>query len=66
VFIQQEIYANNKIADGFTPEVSAWRLPTEPWIFIIDRKGKVAARFEGAVSVGELERAVAKVVKPST
>jgi hypothetical protein len=66
VFIQQEIYANNTIADGFTPQVNAWRLPTEPWIFIVDRKGKIASRFEGAVSVGELERAVAKVVKPST
>lgn len=63
VFIQQEIYRNNRIADGYTSQVNAWRLPTEPWIFVIDRTGKIAARYEGAVSVGELERAVAKVTK---
>jgi hypothetical protein len=65
-FIQQEIYRNNQIDDGFTEQVSAWRLPTEPWIFVIDRTGKIAARYEGAVSVGELERSVAKVVKQQT
>jgi hypothetical protein len=64
-FIQQEIYNNNTVSDGFRPQVDAWRLPTEPWIFVIDRDGKIAARFEGAVSVGELERAVAKVTKDS-
>jgi hypothetical protein len=63
VFIQQEIYRNNRIGDGFTSQVNAWRLPTEPWIFVIDRQGRVAVRFEGAVSVDELERAVAGVVK---
>ncbi|MFN8203745.1 MAG: hypothetical protein U0S48_14350 [Solirubrobacteraceae bacterium] len=62
-FIQQEIYNNNKVSDGFRPQVEAWRLPTEPWIFVIDRDGRISDRFEGAVSVGELERAVAKVTK---
>ena len=60
-FIQQEIYKDNDVNKGFTDEVADYRLPTEPWIFVIDRNGKVSARFEGAVSVGELERAVAKV-----
>jgi hypothetical protein len=64
-FIQQEIYRNNRVADGFTPEVEAWHLPTEPWIFVIDRAGRVAARFEGAVSVDELEHAVAAVTHSS-
>jgi len=60
-FIQQEIYRDNKVDNGFTDPVIEWRLPTEPWIFVIDRNGKISDRFEGAVSVGELERAVAKV-----
>ncbi|HEU4657511.1 MAG TPA: hypothetical protein VFR97_08300 [Capillimicrobium sp.] len=63
-FIQQEIYRDNDISKGYTPQVQAWRLPTEPWIFVIDREGIIRARFEGAVSVGELERAVA-LVAPS-
>lgn len=62
VFIQQEIYRDNRVENGFTEPVTSWRLPTEPWIFVIDGDGRIASRFEGAVSVGELERAVAKVV----
>jgi len=61
-FVHQEIYNDNDVAKGFRPQVRAYRLPTEPWFFVIDRSGRVAARFEGAVSVGELQRAVAKVI----
>jgi hypothetical protein len=42
-------------------DVAAWRLLTEPWTFVIDRSGKISTGFEGGFSVGELQRAVAKV-----
>jgi hypothetical protein len=69
VFIHQEIYRNNTIAPGclegtrpesecFQPQVLAYHLPTEPWAFAIDRKGKIVARIEGAFSKGELQAAV--------
>lgn len=57
-FIHQEIYKDNDINKGFRPQVGAWGLPTEPWIFLIGRDGRIAERFEGAVSVAELQRAV--------
>lgn len=57
-FIHQEIYANNDINQGFRPQVAKWALPTEPWTFLIDRDGKIVERFEGALSVDELQRAV--------
>jgi hypothetical protein len=60
-FIQQEIYQDNDPGKPFRPQVRSWRLPTEPWAFVIDRRGKVAARFEGVFSVGELARAVERV-----
>ena len=60
-FIHQEIYANNKVNDGVRPQVTHWRLRSEPWTFVIDRKGRISTRFEGAFSAGELQRAVAKV-----
>ena len=60
-FIHQEIYVDNDINKGFRPPVGAWRLPTEPWAFVIDRDGKIAERFEGAVSVAELSAAVKKI-----
>lgn len=60
-FVHMEIYEDNDLSKGFRPQVAAYRLPTEPWTFVIDRRGIVRDRFEGAFSVGELERAVAKV-----
>jgi len=60
-FIHQEIYRDNQVNHGPTPQVTAWRLPSEPWTFVIDRHGRIVERFEGAFSVGELQRAVAKI-----
>jgi hypothetical protein len=60
-FIQQEIYQDNDPGKPYRSQVLAWRLSTEPWAFVIDRHGKVAARFEGVFSVGELARAVERV-----
>ena len=60
-FIQQEIFQDNDPGKPVRSQVSKWRLPTEPWAFVIDRTGRIAARFEGVFSVGELARAVAKV-----
>jgi len=60
-FIHQEIYKENTVEKGFASQVIAMHLPTEPWVFVIDRTGRVASRYEGVVSVGELQRAVAKV-----
>ena len=60
-FIQQEIYVDNDVNKGFRPQVGEWGLPTEPWIFVIDRDGKVVERFEGAFSAEELTAAVKQV-----
>jgi hypothetical protein len=60
-FIHMEIYNENNPAKGVRPQVRAFHLPSEPWTFVIDRRGIVRARFEGALSVAEMERAVKKV-----
>jgi hypothetical protein len=57
-FIHMEIFNDNEVEKGFRPQVLAWNLPTEPWLFTVDREGRVAARLEGAFSARELERAV--------
>ena len=59
-WIHMEIYNDNEVDKGFRPQVSAFHLPTEPWLFTIDRRGRVAARVEGAFSARELEAALAK------
>jgi hypothetical protein len=60
-FIQQEIYRDNDFNKGARKQVTDWRLPSEPWAFVIDRTGKIVSRFEGVFSTGELARAVARV-----
>ncbi|HEY5144028.1 MAG TPA: hypothetical protein VII98_11050 [Solirubrobacteraceae bacterium] len=60
-FIHNEIYRENRIDQGLRPQPAAYRLPTEPWLFLLDGKGRVAQRFEGAFSADELKRAIAKL-----
>ena len=60
-FIHVEIYKDNDPANGVNRWVDQWRLPTEPFTFVVDRKGVIRTKLEGAFSAGELERAVAAV-----
>jgi hypothetical protein len=62
-FIHMEIYRNNQVDQGYRPQVLAWHLRTEPWLFTIDRHGRIAARIEGAFGVRELNEAIDKAVK---
>jgi hypothetical protein len=45
-----------------TPIVTAFGLPGEPWTFVIDASGKVAAKFEGMVNADEAAAALDKTV----
>ncbi|HEX8221971.1 MAG TPA: hypothetical protein VF914_22470 [Chloroflexia bacterium] len=40
-----------------------WALQSEPWIFLLDSQGKVASRFEGGLTLDEVEPELAKLVK---
>jgi hypothetical protein len=57
-FIHVEIYTDNDPKKGFNRWVREWNLPTEPWVFLVDGAGVIRGKFEGAVSVDELEEAV--------
>jgi hypothetical protein len=65
-FVHQEIFRENEIDKGYRPQVVEWKLPTEPWVFAIDRRGMVVARMEGAFSAAELERAVKEALRGAT
>jgi hypothetical protein len=57
-FIHVEIYEDNDPQKGENRWVRQWRLPSEPWVFLVGPDGRIRAKFEGAVSVRELRRAV--------
>jgi hypothetical protein len=57
-FIHVEVYEDNDPANSFNRWMQEWKLPTEPWTFLVGDDGRIKARFEGTVSVRELEAAV--------
>lgn len=57
-FIHMEIFKENDPSKGVRPQVRAYRLPTEPWLFAIDRQGTIRTAIEGAFGVEELTEAV--------
>jgi hypothetical protein len=59
-FIHMEVFRDNRLDRGIRPQMAAFRLRTEPWLFTFDRAGNVAARIEGAFSQRELEQAIAR------
>jgi len=65
-FIHVEVYEDNDPAKGFNRWVREWGLRTEPWTFAVGRDGKIVERFEGAVSVHELEDTVREKLQSGT
>jgi hypothetical protein len=57
-FIHVEIYKDNDPRKGPNRWVKEWRLPSEPWTFLIGRDGRIKAKFEGSVAAAELAQAV--------
>jgi hypothetical protein len=61
-FIHMEIFNDNDPGKGVRQQVRAFNLPSEPWLFTIDRQGRVSSAIEGAFGLEALTAAVKKVV----
>lgn len=59
-FIHMEIFNDNDPNKGVRPQVRAYHLPTEPWLFAIDRRGIVRAAVEGAFGLELMRDAIRK------
>ncbi len=65
-FVHVEIWDNpremldsgNPSVGRLSPAVSAWKLESEPWTFLIGADGRIFARFEAFTTEAELEDAV--------
>lgn len=66
VFIHVEPYRLKETREGvgliLTETMEEWGLTTEPWLFVIDSEGRIAAKFEGIVSVDEVEAVLREVL----
>lgn len=63
-FIHMEIYNGNDPALGVRPQVRAFHLPSEPYLFTIDRHGVVQDAIEGAFGLQLMHKAVDKAIAP--
>jgi hypothetical protein len=61
-FIHMEIYNDNDPSKGVRPQVRRFHLPTEPWLFAINREGVVSAAIEGGFGTEQMDKAVEKVI----
>jgi hypothetical protein len=57
VFIHMEIYNDNDPKRGYRTQFKKFGLPSEPWIFAINRKGRIVYRIDGAATVPAIEAA---------
>lgn len=57
-FIHEEVYVDNQVTKGLRPQLKAFHLETEPWLFAVNRSGVIVARLEGAFGVNELHQAL--------
>jgi len=61
-FIHMEIFNDNDPGKGVRPQVRAFSLPSEPWLFTINRGGRVRSAVEGAFGLELMTSAVKKAV----
>lgn len=63
-FIHMEIYNENDPGLGPRPQVRAFHLPSEPYLFTIDRRGVIRDAIEGAFGLELMHEAVDKAIAP--
>src|SRR3954452_6296164 len=57
-FIHQEVYVDNDINKGLREPLRQFNLPSEPWLFVVNKAGTITARLEGSIGVTQFENAV--------
>jgi hypothetical protein len=63
-YLHVEPYMNLDDPDNLRPieAVREWGLPSEPWVFVVDADGKLAAKYEGVLSADELRQTLSELV----
>ncbi len=60
-FLHMEVFNENDPSKGVRPQMSAFGLQTEPWVFYIGSDGKIKERVEGAIGLRELTEGVERL-----
>ena len=57
-FIHQEVYVDNDPKKGLRPQLKAFHLQTEPWLFTVNSKGVITGRLEGSFGSNAFTNAI--------
>ena len=57
-FIHQEVYEDNDPKKGLREPLKRFNLPTEPWLFVVGKDGRITARLEGSFGLNAFEQAL--------
>jgi hypothetical protein len=60
-FLHLEIYADPPKLEKAHKHVEEWGLPSEPWVFLVDRDGRVLDKLEGGITAAELREVLGRV-----
>ena len=60
-FVHVEIYKDPQNRVPYET-VTEWGLTSEPWVFLVDKRGKVAAKFEGPAPRAEVEEELRRLL----
>ncbi len=63
-FIHEEVYVDNQVKRGLRPQLRAFGLQTEPWLFTFRADGRIAARLEGAFGTRAFRAALDASLRP--
>ena len=62
VFKDPHLIQGGRPTGGTVPAVDEWNLPTEPWTFVVDKEGRISAKFEQFTTGEEIEKALNDVL----
>jgi hypothetical protein len=57
-FIHEEVYKDNNPSRGLRDPLVAFHVRTEPWLFVVNKQGRITARLEGSIGVRAFENAI--------
>jgi hypothetical protein len=63
-FIHLEPYRENNPGLGFNRFAREWKLPSEPFTFLVGTDGRIKGKIEGSVSATELSTAIRRLLLP--
>jgi len=65
-FVHAEVYKDDNpetvTQEQVSPTYKEWGLDTDPWLYLIDKQGTIASRYEGPITAAQIQPALARLL----